>query len=393
VKIKSIEAFAIREEMVGAFDKSTGQRSEARRPPWTRDARVAGPMSGHAAFAAKRASWRLDGSVGCLVTAEDGTTGFGVARYASAVVGLINDHFAPLLVGQDALATGRAWDIMMRISAPYGTSGLASYAVSAVDLALWDLKGKLLGQPVYALLGGPIRDDTPCYATGNDTDWHMELGFSATKLACPYGAFDGLDGLNRNEELIARTREEIGRDVELMLDCWMAFDVEYAVRLAERLKPYNLRWIEDCLLPDQMDGQANLRRRLPWMTLATGEHWYTPTEFLHAVSGRLADILQPDICWAGGLTGCLRINHIAEAAGIEVILHAGMNTPYGQHLTHASANMRWGEFFMGSAPGVPLAEAQVFPGMAVPVNGRLTPNDTPGFGLGLSAEAINGMRI
>src|SRR3546814_338067 len=174
----------------------------------------------------------------------------------------------------------------------------------------------------------------------------------------------------------------IGPTVELMLDCWLAFDLEYAVRLAERLRPYGLRWIEDCLLPDQLEAHAGLRNRLPWMSLATGEHWYTPSSFLAAASRQLADIFQPDICWAGGLTGSMRINHIAEAAGIEVILHAGMNTPYGQHLTYASANMRWGEFFLGSAPGVPLKDALIFPGMAVPDQGLLVPNAEPGIGLG-----------
>lgn len=394
VKIKQIRAFAIRSEMVGAlYKEKTPSGAQPRRDPWTRQAQVAGPMSGYSQFKASRSSWRLDGAVGCLVTAEDGTTGFGVSRHGRAVISLINDHFSPLLEGQEALATDRAWDMMMRASSPYGSSGIAAYAISAVDLALWDLKGKILDKPVYELIGGPVHDSIFCYATGNDTDWHMELGFQATKLACPYGSFDGLAGLTANEELVHRTREMIGPTVELMLDCWLAFDLEYAVRLAERLRPYGLRWIEDCLLPDQLEAHVGLRNRLPWMSLATGEHWYTPSSFLTAASRQLADIFQPDICWAGGLTGSMRINHIAEAAGIEVILHAGMNTPYGQHLTYASANMRWGEFFLGSAPGVPLKEALIFPGMAVPDQGLLVPNAEPGFGLGLTEAVLQDMLI
>lgn len=394
VKIASIRAFPIREEMVGARYREDAGRTASKpsRPPWTKDAEVAGPMSGYARFKRLRSSWRFDGAVGCLVTADDGTTGFGVTRYGMPVVSLINDHFAPLLAGENAMATDRVWDMMVRMAAPYGAQGLASYAISAVDLALWDLKGKILGVPVYELAGGPAQDDIYCYATGNDTDWHLELGFTATKLACPFGMFDGLDALAKNEELVARTREQIGPGVELMLDCWMAFDVEFAVRLAERLRPYGLRWIEDCLLPDDMDGQASLRSRLPWMGLATGEHWYGPRPFAHAASRRVADVFQPDICWVGGFTGCQRINHIAEAAGIEVILHAGMNTPFGQHFSFANANARWGEYFVGGGPGTPLEETLVFPGMAVPRDGRLTPNDEPGFGLGLTESALDAMR-
>jgi len=306
---------------------------------------------------------------------------------------LINEHYAPLLAGENALATDRLWDMMMRMASPYSPAGLASYAISAVDLALWDLKGKILRLPVYELAGGPARERQFCYATGNDTDWYMELGFKAMKLACPYGTFDGLDALAKNEAFVATHREAIGPQVELMLDCWMAFDVEFAVRMAERLRPYGLRWIEDCLTPENMDAHAALRQRLPWQTLASGEHWYTPYPFSHAAARQLVDIFQPDICWAGGFTGCQRINHIAEAAGIEVILHAGMNTPYGQHFSFANTNVRWGEYFVGAAPGVPLKETVVFPGMATPEGGELVPNDEPGFGLGLTDEVLDRMRV
>ena len=390
MKIRSVEAFLIKSDMVGALYRDGG--TPGRRPPWTKDAEVAGPMSGYPRFKRLRSSWRYDGAVGCVVTTEDGTTGFGVTRYDLPVVHVINDHLGPLLEGESALATERLWDMMMRMTAPYGTAGLPSYAIAAVDLALWDLKGKLLDQPVYALAGGPVRDDLFVYATGNDSDWHMELGFRGTKLACPHGLHDGLDGLARNEALVARTREAIGPDIELMLDCWMAFDVEFSVRLAERLRPYGLRWIEDCLMPENAEAHDELRRRLPWQTLATGEHWYEVPSFASACTRRLADILQPDIAWAGGFTGCRKIAQLAEAHGLEVILHAGANTPYGQHLSVTSPAIRWAEYFVGGAPGVPLEELRVFPGTPVPVDGRVAPSDAPGFGLDLTQERIESMR-
>lgn len=363
-----------------------------RRPPWTKTHEVAGPLSGYSRFKPSRASWRFDGAVGCLVTSENGAFGFGVTRYDLPVIHLINDHLGRLIEGEDFLATERLWDIMVRAASPYGTSGLAAYAISAVDLALWDLKGKLLNQPVFALAGGPVRDDLSVYATGNDTDWHIELGFRGTKLACPHGPHDGLGGLHRIEGLIARTREEIGPDIELMLDCWMSLDVEFAVRMAERLRPYGLRWIEDCLLPENTEAHDELRRRLPWMGLATGEHWYGIQSFASACIHRRADVLQPDICWSGGFTGCRKIAQLAEAHGLEVCLHAGANTPYGQHLSVTSSAILWAEYFMGSAPGRPLEDIRVFPGMPVPVNGRLTPSEEPGFGLGLTLDDIQAMR-
>jgi L-rhamnonate dehydratase len=221
------------------------------------------------------------------------------------VAAVIEDHLAPQLVGEECFATEKLADMMFRMTKPYGSTGLASYAVSAVDLALWDLRGKLLGQPVYQLLGGKQKDAIFCYATGNDVDWYQELGFRAFKLACPYGPANGWDGIRKNEELVARTRQQIGDECELMLDCWMAFDMEYTVRLAEVLRPYRLKWMEECLIPEDMDAHVALRQRLPWQTLATGEHWYTHVPFQWAIHHKVADILQPDIQWCGGRR-CLR---------------------------------------------------------------------------------------
>ena len=387
-KIKSIEAFTSRSDLVG-----DGATTPARRPVWTSDAEVANPMSRYPRFKRLRASWRPQWpSVGCLVTATDGSWGYGMTRYGAPVISIINEHMGPLLVGEPCMATEKLWDMMTRITSPYA-GGIAPYAISAVDLALWDLKGKLLQRPVYELIGGPARDSIACYATGNDTDWQMEIGFHATKVACPYGPADGLRALAMNEEFIAAKRALIGDAVDLMVDCWMAFDVDFAVRFAERMRPYKLRWIEDCLMPDDLDGQAELRRRLPADTLAGGEHWYTLGPFSQAAARRSLDLFQPDIGWAGGMTGCLKIAHIAEGAGLSVIPHAGINTPYGQHFAMAVPNSPIGEYFVASAPGVPLQEVRLTPGMQTPRDGHVVPSNEPGFGLGLTLDAIRKMTV
>ena len=365
-------------------------KGTARRPAWVEGAEVANPMSRFPKYKALRASWRAPWEqVACIVEAEDGTWGLGLTGYSGPVASIINDHYAPLLVGENCLATEKLYDMMFRLSSPYSASGLAAYATSAVDLALWDLKGKLLKRPVYELLGGPVRAKIICYATGNDTDWYMELGFKATKLACPYGPADGLAALEKNEELVAKARQLIGPHVELMLDCWMAFDLEFAVRLAERLRPYNLRWLEDCLIPEDFEGFRMMRQRVPWQGLATGEHWYTPLPFSQAAAGRWVDIFQPDINWVGGVTATVKICHIAEAAGISVIPHAGMNTPYGQHVALAMPCEPWGEAFVPTAPGVPFTkELAPIPGMAVPRDGYLVPSDAPGFGIEVTRDEL-----
>jgi len=320
------------------------------------------------------------------VTADDGTYGLGSCSFGRPVAAIIEDHYAPRLVGQNALAIERAWDMMFRLSKPYGTVGLASVAISGVDLALWDLAGKVRGCPVYELLGGPARERIFSYATGNDTDWQLELGFRAVKLACPYGPVDGVWGLDRNEELVARTRAMVGDDVEIMLDCYMAFDVDYTVRLAERLRPYRLKWIEEYLIPEDLDGHVAVRERLPWQTLATGEHMYTPWPFQQLISRRAVDILQPDIHWVGGLSACRRIAEMADSAGVQVILHGGGNSAYGQHLTYAMPSTPWAECFIATPPGVPLKEAGRTPGVAAPQDGWLVPSSAPGFGQEIPLE-------
>lgn len=357
-------------------------RTIPRRESWHVTAEVANPLSRYPQVKRHRSLWLPKWEqVWCKVTAEDGTWGLGLTSNGRVAAAIIEDHLAPQLVGQDCLATERLADMMFRLTKPYGSTGLASYAISAVDLALWDLRGKVFEQPVYQLLGGPARDKLFCYATGNDVDWYQELGFRAFKLACPYGPADGLDGLKRNVAFVAAMRERIGDDAELMLDCWMAFDVEYTVRLAEALRPYRLKWLEECLLSEDFDAHVALRERLPWQTLTTGEHWYTHVPFSWAIKHQVVDILQPDINWCGGLTTCQRIAAMADGAGTSVILHAGGNTAFGQHFSFATPAVPWLECFVGTPPGVPLDEGWNLPGQALPQDGWLVPNNAPGFGL------------
>ena len=331
----------------------------------------------------------------CVVTARDGTWGFGFGSFSPPAVSIINDHLGPLITGQSSMATEKLFDVMQRATAHYGTSGLASYAISAVDMALWDLKGKVLQRPVYELLGGPQKSSIPCYAsaTGHDyglensIEWFLELGFKAVKVFFRHGPTDDMEGLRRNEELVATARELIGDERELMADAWMSFDVEYVVRLSEALKPYRIKWLEDSLRPEDLGSYSRLRQRIPHQILATGEHWYSIPPFAFAAANGLIDIFQPDIRWVGGISAVLRICHLAEGHGQSVLPHGGMNYPYGQHLSFAMPAVSWGERSEGvSPPGVPLAEMVKLPGTAVIDNGELVPSDAPGFGLEITKE-------
>ena len=386
MKIKSIRAVSADFLRPPVLDESVSKKS---RPSWASSGPVANPMTRYGRYAEFRPLWMPNWeNFGCLVEAEDGTWGFAVGNHGKPVATIIDEYLGPRLVGENCMAIEKIYDMMVRMGSPYGATGLHSYAVSAIDLALWDLKGKILDRPVYELLGGPARDELFCYSTGGDTDWYMELGFEATKLPCKYGPADGLDGLKKNVEFIGSTRELIGDDVELMLDCWMGFDIEYAVRLAEELRPFKLKWMEEILPSEDFDAHAELRRRVPWQTLATGEHWYTTVPFQHAASKHLVDIMQPDINWVGGMTAIVKICAIAEAANISVIPHGGGNTPYGQHACFAMPAIPWTECSSGILGIAPKDKTEKifrsnksFPGMSVPKNSKMVPSNAPGFGL------------
>ena len=387
MKIKSIKAVPV--------DLSPGPTTPARVQPDPNGGYFVSPMDRYKYDIPER-NWQAEWTrTACIVTAEDGTWGLGITLASGPVCSIINDHFSEFLAGKDPMSTEKIWDMMRRASSPYGTSGIQSYAISAVDNAVWDLKGKLLQRPVYEILGGPVKDKIFCYAsntmlkykTSDYMDWFLELGFKAVKVFLRHGPEEGISGLNKNVEIVAATRSIIGPDVELAVDSWMSLNIEYAVRISEALKPYNIKWLEDYFLPEDMDSYNKLRQRIPTQTLATGEHWYTIHPFAEAAGKGLVDILQPDIQWVGGVTACLRICHIAEAHGLTVIGHAGMNYPYGQHLAYAMPVIPWGERSEGvSAPGVPLKEMTVLPGTPTIENGYVKPSDAPGFGIEVSLD-------
>lgn len=322
------------------------------------------------------------------VEAEDGTWGLGRSAFGRPVESLVDDVFAPLLVGSDAFATELHDDIMWRASLRAGDAGHTTFARSAIDLALWDLKGKLLGLPVYALAGGPVRPDVECYVTGDDLEWSAELGFRSFKVSNPVHHDDGADGLRAAEEKISRARSVVGDDADLMFNPIMSFNVDYAVRLIERLRPYRLRWVEEPLQPWDTDGLRRLRERAPYQSIATGEDHHGRHAFKALLDARCVDVLQPDIEWCGGFTEALRVATMAEASGVELAPHVGANTPWGQHFAVAVTNAPIAEYWLGGDPGVPLTELDRIPGAAVPRSGRVTPRSAPGFGLEITDDMV-----
>ena len=384
MKIKSIKA-------VNVDLPKRVSNTPARRESWRHSAPIGLPMNKFKDFPPDlpgKSPGISCRSVWVQVTAEDGTWGLGRTSFGEPVASLIDSFYAPLLQGRDCFATEHLNDMMWRASKRHGSTGLSSFAQSAVDLALWDLKGKLLEQPVYRLLGGPAREKILCYCTGDDLDWSMELGFKHFKITNPVHYEQGITGLNIMEDKVAKAREQVGRDAELMINPVMAYDVEFAIRLAERLKQYELRWMEEPLIPEDLEGHIQLRKSIPFMPIATGEDHHTRVPFRQLVENRCVDVVQPDLHWCGGMTEAIKIYHIAEAAGIMSSPHAGVNSAYGQHFCFAMPECSLSEFHMSTPVGVPLEEMSAIPGVSVPKDGYLVPSDAPGFGQDIAEEWI-----
>jgi L-rhamnonate dehydratase len=269
----------------------------------------------------------------------------------------------------------------------YGRKGLVLNVISAVDLALWDLLGRLREEPVYQLLGGKVRDELTMYATGARPDLAKELGFVGGKMPLHHGPAEGIDGLRANLAELADMRDKVGPDFWLMWDCWMSLDLDYAVRLAKGAAEYELKWLEEALPPDDYWGYRDLRRAAPApMLISTGEHEATRYGFRMLLEMGCADILQPDVGWCGGITELIKISALADAHGALVVPHG--SSVYSYHFVITRTNSPFAEFIM-MAPNadqvVPMFQPLLL-GEPVPENGRLRLPDTPGFGVELNPE-------
>ena len=349
-------------------------------------------MSRYPRFKRHRSLWRPTWpDVGCVVTAEDGTWGFGTGRYGRPSSAIINDHLAPLLVGESVPRHREALGHDERAS-PRPTAPAGSRATPSAPSTSRCGTSRARCSTGRSTSCSAARRATQqfCYATGNDTDWYMELGFKATKLACPYGAADGLEALERNEELVARARETVGP--QRRADARLLDGVRRRVRRPDGRAAAALPPEVDRGLPDPR-GHRRLRRGAPPPALADARD---RRALVHAArvlarGGKAPRRHLPARHQlVGGFTGLLKIARIAEAAGIAVIPHAGMNNPFGQHFVFAMPNCPWGEFLPQGAPGMPLdARRDHARAWRVPKDGILVPSDAPGFGIDITWAGSN----
>ncbi len=353
------------------------------------DDHIATPMAKYPDYRQSRRSFGLNvlGTLVVEIEADNGVVGFAVSTGGEPAAWIVENHLARFVEGARVTDMERIWEQMYLSTLFYGRKGIALNAISCVDLALWDLLGRLRQEPVFQMLGGAVRDDLMFYATGARPDLAQQMGFVGGKLPLHHGPAEGEDGLKKNLALLSEMRSRTGNDFWLMYDCWMSLDLNYAVRLAQAARQYSLKWIEEALPPDDYWGYAELKRNVPpGMLVTTGEHEATRWGFRLLLEMGCADIIQPDVGWCGGLTELMKISALADARGVLVVPHG--SSVYSYHFAITRHNSPFSEFLM-MAPEADKVIAMFSPLLLdepIPVQGRMKVPDTPGFGVRLNPD-------
>lgn len=380
--IKHVRAFTVRGGGADYHDQKGGH--------WI-DSQIATPMSRYPEYRQTRSSFGLNvlGTLVIEVEADDGTIGFAVTTAGEIGAFIVEKHLARFIEGRKVTEIEAIWDQMYFATQYYGRKGVVVNTISGVDLALWDLLAKVRSEPVCALIGGPVRDELVFYATGPRPDLAKGLGFIGGKMPLKHGPAERDEGLKANIEAFAAMRAKVGPDFWLMLDCWMALDLDYATRLARAGAEHGLKWIEEALSPDDYWGYAALKKAAPpGMLVTTGEHEATRWGFRMLLEMGCCDIIQPDVGWCGGLTELLKISALADAYGVQTIPHG--SSVYSYHFVATRQNSPFAEFLM-MAPQADRIVPMFYPLLLdepLPENGRIRTSalDRPGFGVRLNPD-------
>jgi L-alanine-DL-glutamate epimerase-like enolase superfamily enzyme len=326
-----------------------------------------------------------------IITADDGTQGIGytytIGQGGAAVKSLVNEAFKPLLEGQNPRHIEQLWEKMWWQLHYIGRGGLVSFAISAVDIALWDLMANKDNVPLWQMLGGHCASVKP-YAGGIDlhldidglldqTQRNLDHGFRAIKMKV------GMENLRQDLERVQAVRALLGPDLPLMVDANMRWSVETAIRAARKLQQYDVYWLEEPIIPDDIKGHARIAVE-GGLPIASGENLHTIYEFQKMITDGMVAFPEPDVSNCGGITGWMRVARLAYAHNLPVTTH-GVHELH-LHLLAAVPNASYLEVhgfglerFMLNPPGI--------------VDGTMTAPDNPGHGVQFDWSALKAFEI
>jgi L-rhamnonate dehydratase len=321
---------------------------------------IVAPMLERNTTQASMSTFTFHGWVIVEIFTDNGLVGIGNAALSPQITKqVIDQYLKPLLLGADPWDIEFLWQHMYRKTMAFGRKGIVMVAMSAVDIALWDILGKSAKQPVYRLLGGRTKPKIPVYSSrlystpldelATEAAKYKAEGYKAMKLRMGWGPVDGAEGMQHNVALVRTVRETVGDGIDVMADAYMGWTLDYAKRMIPLLEKYNLRWLEEAVIPDDIHGDTNR---------------------------------------VGGLTAARKIAALAEAHQIPVIPHAGQMHNY--HIVMASLNSPMAEYF----PPVDVEVGNelfwyIFKGEPVAKDGFVDLDEnTPGLGLTIDEEKL-----
>ncbi|MDB5939506.1 MAG: mandelate racemase [Polaromonas sp.] len=339
----------------------------------------------------------------CLVDIETDTglvgTGMTAITEEEVIASIVNDIVAPNLVGHDPMRHEQIWEKLYWLLTPRGQSGYASHAISAMDLALWDIKGQALGQPCWRLLGG-ARAQVPVYATFGFAffdrdelaqaarDW-VGRGFKRLKMTVGHHGLQRRDEPRPLDEVIAEdlrriqaVREAVGPDVQLYIDANCSLDYFHALSLAQRMEDFNISFFEEPVSQNDIPNLVKLRNktRIP---LAAGQNEGLASRFRDLLVAQAVDVVQPNACISGGFTQAARIAGMAQAFNT----HFANGGAWPHHNMHLHAGLANGSLVEYHSVAVDCCKL-VFDGLPEPTAGMLTLPETPGLGFRPNRERI-----
>jgi L-rhamnonate dehydratase len=324
---------------------------------------------------------------------DSGTPGlFGPIDETQAFI--IKKHLLPFLKGKNPLDIQLLHDKMLRLNR-HGRSGYFLMASSAVDCALWDLKGKAEDKPVYELLGRK-RDSVPAYASmlghsiepekaAQKAEEYKDLGYTAQKWFFRYGPGNGKEGMEKNLSMAKAVRQAVGDDYPIMFDAFMSWDLEYAIEMLKKLEPVRPFWVEEPFFPEQVSDFKKLKQSTS-INIATGEHVYTRYQFETLLMNDVVDILQPDPDWTGGITELIEICRLAEKHEKQIVCHGHSLHP-ALHIAaaHAGTTIPWVEYLIQNLP----RQQHFHKKILWPEKGMIKLPSAPGLGIEINEEAVN----
>jgi D-arabinonate dehydratase len=356
------------------------------------------------------------------VETDTGLVGLGeAAHFGGPLVStatVIEQELRPNLLGQDPREVERLWELMHRRAYKHARGGIVIAAISGIDIALWDLRGKMAGMPLWRLLGG-YRRRVPAYATGgfyaegkgvrelaDEMRTYCRHGFRAVKMkvgrnsgieASPLRAMAdrGVCEVSLADDLarVRAVREAIGPDVRLMIDANGAWDVPTAVRMGRALEAFDIYWFEEPVWPDDVAGSAEVASKVTIPVAGYETCSYGTVSFREYIAARAVHFVQPDVAWAGGLTETLKIAHLAQAA----------NLPVAPHIHGSAVGVAAAAHLLGALPNGSMAE-MVFPAhplmadlarkpLVVDRSGEIDLGERPGLGIELDPDVMKRYRV